>query len=245
MQPLKDEKSTLLRFHLRALVAPEAVLHEEGSSLKNDYPLLEWNALQRIATYVSNTLTAGDPALGRPGPVCPFTPASLRLKLLTLTISTLSDESEEGVLLSLDHLQSRILAAEEGSPYPSAELYRSTVIIFPYLRMPTGATLIERVQKRLKTLYVANGLMLGEFYPGCSAPGLYNKSFRPQDTPEICLAIRHITISDGPFIINNLHCVQSFCGRFGMEGVKRLRVLAECGIDMPVECRTFVFDMPI
>ena len=94
MQIAKGVNITKLQQPIRALVSPEAALLGQENGLRSDYLLREWNALERMARYVSQTLTTGDNALGRPGPVCPFTPAALRLNLLTLTVSTLNREEK-------------------------------------------------------------------------------------------------------------------------------------------------------
>jgi len=64
--------------------------------------------------------------------------------------------------------------------------------------------LVDRTQELLKTEFVRGGLMVGEFHPGPpSAPGLWNKDFRPLRSPVPLLAIRHMVPSDRPFLTGN------------------------------------------
>lgn len=225
---------------VKPLLTPDEVLHGNHADISGFFTDREWAALHRMSTYVCRVLTNTNEDLGRPGPVCPFTPSALRLKMLKLTVSPLSSDDEPALSELLDRMRKNILDADAAAGLASSETYRSIIVVFPYLSMPEGADFINRIQKSLKYSYVKSGLMLGEFYPGCPVPGLYNPHFQPQDTPEVCLAIRHITVSDGPFMVNDRQCMQSFYERFGMEARKRVNALMERNLPMSPECRSFV-----
>ncbi|MFJ9743824.1 DUF6875 domain-containing protein, partial [Streptomyces sp. NPDC101166] len=78
---------------------------------------------------------------------------------------------------------------------------KAVLAVFPDL---TEYTDIESVQHDQKTKFVQQGLMLGQFYPGCTVPGLHNPSFPALDAPLPMLAIRYMAPTDFPFL-NSRH----------------------------------------
>jgi hypothetical protein len=96
------------------------------------------------------------------------------------------------------YLRDRFLGEEEAQG--KMNIFNSWVMIFLDLAPAKYASVLEIPQKRMKPSFVTQGLMLGEFYPTCPAPGIRNRSFRPLRSPLPLLAIRHMVESDIDFL---------------------------------------------
>lgn len=206
------------------LITVEDVLRGDAAAGMGSYDARAVSGLTAMARYAAEFLSAGHPELGRSGAVCPFTSGAIQRGLLRMTASNLETIDQALLVDAVDYFRQTFRQAGELKNDPS-EIYRSIIIVFPALPELPGRALIERVQKSLKPAYVDDGLMIGEFYPGCRSSGLHNPDFRPLDAPVTSLAIRHMTIWDGPFMVEDERFVQSFCRRFGDEGVKRIAAL--------------------
>jgi hypothetical protein len=70
------------------------------------------------------------------------------------------------------------------------------------------------VQQELKPDFVHEGLMVGQFYPGCREPGLWNRDFRPLESPIPLIAIRYMVSNDFPFLSSNASWIEVYLRRF-------------------------------
>lgn len=186
--------------------------------------------LARMAHFVAVRLTGSDPAQGRGGPVCPFASLGARSGgiLLADSIATLQDEPIIVEQVTHMHRMFRDWAAD--CPGEPPLVGRALVLTFSRLEGAHGAAMIERIQEMLKPLFVQDGLMLGQFYPGCPGGGIHNPQFRPLDAPVISLAIRYMHLADAPFMLGSEHFRHAFEDRYGAEGKAEIkRLLANKG----------------
>jgi hypothetical protein len=93
--------------------------------------------------------------------------------------------------------------------------YKAILILLPDLPPERGPDCIDVVQKALKPRFVADGLMIGQFYPGCSAPGLWNHHFRPLSSTVPLLTIRHMVAADAGFLVDAPGHLAAYLARFG------------------------------
>ena len=149
----------------------------------------------RIREWATTYLAAAHPDLGREGAVCPFTAASIKKEIFWVGCVDRSDLTAEDIEKTVAGMVTgfRRLPPAEG---PDA-LLKTILVLFPTV---TDYSLIDEAQRRLKEKSVAMGLMIGQFYPGCAAPGIRNPDFRPLQSPLALLAIRHMVSSDFPFL---------------------------------------------
>lgn len=174
-----------------------------------------------VYDWVINFLSQPHPALGRKGDVCPYTAGSVRsckfwiaeVDHTSLTVATAQVLIED----ALEVFES--IAAHESTDRKLV----TTVIVMPHV---TTFDAIDTVQKSMKSLFVSKGLMLGQFYPGCNEPGLWNSDFRPLDAPYPMLAIRHMVPSDFPFLVNDVEWTKAYLKRFAPELPSKARNLA-------------------
>jgi hypothetical protein len=172
--------------------------------------------LTAMARYVAGFLASEHPDLGRSGPVCPFAQPAAAAQLIRLTAC--ESVSETAILAGVAELRGELaeLAAWPGRGI--GPRHRAIVAVFPHLVEPEGAQIIERIQKRLKPSFVKGRMMIGQFFPSCPEPGLWNPAFRPLQSPVISLAMRNITIYDAPFMLDRDEYVEAFVETFGAAG---------------------------
>ncbi len=162
-----------------------------------DFDKAAESPLALILKWVRNFLSKPHSELGRPGPVCPFTPHALNIDSIWLTEIADTNPNQEQIAQIIANYRDVFLELEPRTG-PNA-VNKAILIVFPYLGQ-AGAGLIDSVQAELKKRFVDVGLMLGEFHLSNQSPGLRNESFRPLRSPLPMLAIRHMVESDLPFL---------------------------------------------
>ncbi|MEU7769263.1 DUF6875 domain-containing protein [Nocardia sp. NPDC049190] len=171
-----------------------------------------------LRSWVRNYLERPNDDLGRDGPVCPFVkPAAGHHALWSaivsgdaeLTVERMQSVIDDAFDLFVAHMRSAVSA-------PQAAL----LVVFQDL---TDNHRIDAVHSLSKDRFVAEGMMLGQFYPGCSQPGLWNRDFRPLDAPLPMLVVRNMMPSDYPFLLGKSEWLFAYLSRFGHALPIRLR----------------------
>ncbi|MGK5630847.1 DUF6875 domain-containing protein [Streptomyces sp. URMC 123] len=147
-----------------------------------------------VHDWVARHIARPHPDLGRKGAVCPFVPPALRLDLVRFALAEPAVRDEDDLYAAALALKEHWSAMEPVSGRHAAD--RTIVLVLP--GVPTR-TLI-RVHDRAKPLYVAAGMMLGEFFPGHPGPGLRNPAFRPLHSDVPLLVARAMVPNDLPFL---------------------------------------------
>lgn len=181
---------------------------------------------EAMADYCRNFLTRSHPALGRAGPVCPYTRRGITRNLLSLTHCRLDGSDDYAIVQAMIGLRTAYLTRDAGLA-ENDRPFHAIVVLFPHLQEEEAAPLIERLHKRLKPDFTDLGLMIGEFYPGCDSAGLHNPDFRPLQTPVPALVIRHMTIADAPFLAGDPRFRASYGRQFGEEGTRTMRAFLD------------------
>ncbi|MBY8855144.1 hypothetical protein K7711_01500 [Nocardia sp. CA2R105] len=135
------------------------------------------------------------PDLGRPGLVCPFTSHAVAQRFLWAAFIPGRDIDRERITAIVDDLHD-LFPDLPPRDEPGAKL-KAVLAVFPDL---TEYADIDAVQREQKSRFVEQGLMLGQFYPGCTVAGLHNPDFRALDAPLPLLAIRQMVPTDFPFL---------------------------------------------
>lgn len=165
--------------------------------------------LAGVHRWVTGFLSKPHRDLGRQGDVCPFTGSSLEREkfwVAEVQATELPIEAARGLLEDAIEIFD-VVSAKSGA---DAQLV-TTVIVMPNIVTFDG---IEAVQKLMKDEFVTRGLMIGQFYPGCSEAGLWNPEFRPLDAPYPMLAVRHMVPSDLPFLVGKEPWLAAYLKRF-------------------------------
>lgn len=168
----------------------------------------EHSLMDSVHSWVTTFLSAPNPDLGRPGDVCPYTRRSLgdgAFWISELSDAVLTSDTAETILEDV------IEVFEEIAGHIRDPKLLTAVIVMPHL---TNFDAIDTVQANMKDIFVSKGLMIGQFYPGCPEPGLWNPNFHPLDAPYPMLAVRHMVPSDFPFLIGKIEWMKAYLKQF-------------------------------
>lgn len=160
----------------------------------------QWQRQGPVATgltrWVSDHLMHPHPDLGRPGPVCPFVRHTAHNRLLWAGLATEPDPSATRMNAIIDDALDLYRRIRQEHP---ADARATTVVtVFPAL---TTYGIVDAVHAARKTEVVSEGSMLGQFYPGCTVPGLWHPDFHPLDAPYPMLVLRPMMSTDFPFLV--------------------------------------------
>jgi hypothetical protein len=176
-------------------------------------PALHLAALHRLTAWIRDFLCHPHAEVGRPGAVCPYTGPALDKDLLFFAAPAIpepDDRTLERIALDL----CRWFLEIEPRTGHAAQL-KACLIILPELAEARAADLVERVQKKLLSDFVAEGLMIGQFYPQCNSGGLWNPAFRPLRSPIPLLGMRHMVATDVPFLRSDPRNFEVYLRLFG------------------------------
>jgi len=187
-----------------------------------DLDALAYSHLRSAARYCRDVLTRPDPRQGRPGPICPYTPRATGRDLVALTYCRLKTADEEILVHGMADLR-RVYLERDAELTEKDRVLHAVIITFPYLIEPDAGEFVQHLHARLKPAFTDHGLMIGEFYPDCPAPGLHNPDFRPLQAPVAAFVIRHMMMADVPFMVGDRRFLENYRHRFGEEGDRYLR----------------------
>ncbi|MDZ8189965.1 MAG: hypothetical protein RMX96_34660 [Nostoc sp. ChiSLP02] len=183
---------------------------------------------KEILEWVKNFLGRPHPHLGRPGPVCPFVPHSLKSNSIHLAVIRTKDLYPEQVENIVRRYRDIFLDTKvQGQELTISKAF---LLIFPDIHIDEAPKLIDSVQQKLKPLFVESGLMIGEFHKRNESSGLHNPNFRPLRSPIPLLAIRYMVEADLPFIQSppDLHLriryLEAYLKRFGNKFTDETRI---------------------
>ncbi|MGK5730365.1 DUF6875 domain-containing protein [Streptomyces sp. URMC 124] len=152
------------------------------------------DVLGPVDDWVRGRIARPHPDLGRRGAVCPFVPLAQRLGLIRYALAEPPVHDEAGLAAAAAALKAHWLAMEpRRGPHT---IDKTIVLVLPGVAAGT----VVRVHERLKPEFVAEGMMLGEFFPGHPGPGLHNRGFRPLHSDTPLLVARSMVGNDLPFL---------------------------------------------
>jgi hypothetical protein len=182
-----------------------------------------WDRLDPAAAaftrWVDRHLMRPHPDLGRDGPVCPFVRTGVVHGLMWAGLA------EGGDRLGMPELR-RILgdALDEYrdlcTGHRDGARQTALVTLFPGL---TCYDQIDAAHLACKSEAVRDGFMLGQFYPGCDVPGLWNRDFRPLDAPVPMLVLRPMMSTDFPFLAGRADWLYAYFSHLAPDLPRRLR----------------------
>jgi hypothetical protein len=168
----------------------------------------QWQ-FETVKHWAENWLSKSHPDLGRAGAVCPYSGTSIKKNLFRVAFVRGNN---------LDHNRMVSLLEEIAAAFPvlppvdgPGSIYKAVVVVFPEV---TEFGQIDAVQAECKTTFVERGLMVGQFYPGHQQGGLRNPDFMALDGPFAMIAVRHMVVTDHPFLYENERWMDAYAARF-------------------------------
>ncbi len=161
----------------------------------------------RLTQWSHEYLTQPHDELGRPGPVCPFISQAVAKCLLWATFLD-GDVGVSTLDTVVDDMYDRFVHLTTISDWKRPHA------LITVLAELSDHTVIDEVHAARKTQFVERGFMLGQFYPGCSQPGLWNHDFHPLDTPWPMIVARNMMTTDLPFLIARTDWLRAYFKTF-------------------------------
>jgi hypothetical protein len=175
-------------------------------------------AVKEVAEWIGSYLCASHSKLGRDGPVCPFTPLSVKKRLLWVAVDPASDPLTPYVREGVAKFAETFFALEPRDG--TDERLKAIVIAFPAVR---DCGRLDALQEQLKPEFVRRGLMIGQFHPQSDDPGLWNPDFRPLRSPVPLLAIRHMVPGDLRFLTGHPRWIEPYLNKYAPDIPAQLR----------------------
>ncbi|MFF4189865.1 tryptophan 2,3-dioxygenase [Nonomuraea sp. NPDC001831] len=150
-----------------------------------------------ILPWFEDYLTRPHPELGRDNAVCPFVRSALDAGTVTIEVAGL----EEGEGLEELCAAMRAQAGRFARRRPPEGKEGLATLVTLVRGLPEHRTpLLDEAHRRVKRNVVADGLMIGQFHPGCPEPAARNPGFAVSRAPRPLFAIRHMALHDILFL---------------------------------------------
>jgi heptaprenyl diphosphate synthase len=183
---------------------------------------------EMISDWLRSYVARPHPELGRSGAVCPFVAQALAGHKVSIAACEFCAEPDlKGMIRALEQgiEYFRALVREEDEP----ELV-SLVIVFRDLDREQWH-LIDDGHCEIKTRFVEDGLMLGQFHPACEAPAAHNPAFPVNRAPIPLMVIRHMAAHDILFLEDSPAWVEHYAAWLTRRGITLNRSLYRQRLD--------------
>ena len=193
----------------------------EDAARTSDLADSDSTALRAIADWTKAFVIQPHRDLGRPGPVCPFTPLAIEHKTLWLAAERSAGRSTPEVIELISGYQQLLLANPPVDGDSAAN--KSIVVVFTDLPAPRAKDFLgSALEKIAIPSYVKDGLVMGPFYEGNDGTAIYSPNFRPFQSPVPMLLMRRAVISDWKFFLNDESWLRLWARRYGEAAVEAL-----------------------
>jgi len=186
----------------------------EVSGRTGDLAERDRDALHAVADWIKTYIVRPHDELGRPGTVCPFVPGSVERQTLWLAPEQIGDGGVPHVVELVNGYKRRLLDA--GTAHGDDTDYDVIVVVFTDLTADRAQSLFDGVLQQVAVpSYVEDGIVFGPFYDGHQGTAIYNKGFRPFQSPVPFLFVRHGVVSDWKFFLDQEDWLARWARRFG------------------------------
>ncbi|MFG2116721.1 DUF6875 domain-containing protein [Streptomyces sp. NPDC048718] len=154
---------------------------------------------EEVLNWARDYISQPHARLGRDGAVCPFVPPAIKAEALHIAVHEEVDDTVDAA--QLEELLRRYIEVFRRTP-PSTgpeKTLKTIVTAFPNLSA-RRAVVLDEVHAGLKTYFVHQGMMLGQFHPRCRAPAARNPEFANKVSPVPLFALRYIAVHDILFL---------------------------------------------
>ena len=193
----------------------------EDAERTSDLAATDRDALRAVSEWIDSFVTKPHKDLGRDGSVCPFVPGSLERRTLHFAPEQIADLDVAEVVELMDGYK-RLFLATPPTDGDDA-MYKTIIVVFTDLPAERAAGLFDEVLEQLAApSYEEDGIIFGPFYDGNPGTAIYNKGFRPFQSPVPFVFVRHTVLSDWKFFVDDPELLDRWARRFGPSGAVAL-----------------------
>ena len=195
----------------------------EDNRRTSDLAERDRDALHAVAEWIKTFIVRPHDELGRPGSVCPFVPRSVERQTLWLAPEQIGDGGVPHVVDLMNGYKRRLLESGDGPTDGDSTNYNVIVVVLTDLPAERAGGVFDEVLEHIAVpSYVEDGIVFGPFYDGNQATAIYNKGFRPFQSPVPFLFVRHGVVSDWKFFLDKEDWLTLWARRFGESAVHAL-----------------------
>jgi len=195
----------------------------EDNGRISDLAARDRDALRAVAEWIKAFIVRPHDELGRPGSVCPFVPGSVERQTLWLGPEQIGDGGVPHVVELMNGYKRRLLERGGGPTDGDGTNYNVIVVVLMDLSAERAGGVFDEVLEHIAVpSYVEDGIVFGPFYDGNQATAIYNRGFRPFQSPVPFLFVRHGVVSDWKFFLDKEDWLTLWARRFGEQGVNAL-----------------------
>jgi spermidine synthase len=179
------------------------------------------DALRSVRDWIQDFIVVPNDHLGRPGPVCPYTPVSIERQVLWLAAEHLGDGGVARLVELLEGYKRKLL--ELAPTVGAAGDVGVIIVVLPDVSPDQAPALFGGALEQLAVPSLAeDGVLFGPFYDGHEGTAIYNKGFRPFQSPVPFVFVRHTVLEDWMFLIGSDDMLGHWASRFGESATRTL-----------------------
>lgn len=188
-----------------------------GAALSAD----DLDALRTVRDWIQDFIVVPNDRLGRPGPVCPFTPVSIERQVLWLAAEHLGDGDVPRLVELLEGYKRKLLelAPADGD---GGDVGVIVVVLTDVSPDQAPALFSGALEQIAVPSLVDDGILFGPFYDGHKGTAIYNEEFRPFQSPVPFLFVRHTVLDDWKFFLGSDDMLGHWARRFGESATRTL-----------------------
>jgi hypothetical protein len=194
----------------------------EASASGGAVPGADLDALRTVRDWLQEFIVMPNDRLGRPGPVCPFTPVSIEREILWLAAEHLGDGGVPRLVQLLESYKRKLLELAPADGGGGADVGVIVVVLTDVSPEQAPALFSGALEQLAVPSLVENGILFGPFYDGHTGTAIYNKGFRPFQSPVPFLFVRHTVLDDWKFFIGSDDMLGHWARRFGEAATRTL-----------------------
>lgn len=181
----------------------------------------DFDALRTVRDWIQDFIVVPNDRLGRPGPVCPFTPVSIERQVLWLAAEHLGDGDVPRLVELLESYKRKLLelAPADGG---GGDVGVIVVVLTDVSPDRAPALFSAALEQIAVPSLVEHGILFGPFYDGHTGTAIYDKEFRPFQSPVPFLFVRHTVLDDWKFFIGSDDMLGHWARRFGESAARTL-----------------------
>lgn len=166
-----------------------------------------------LLNWIQSYICQPHPQLGRKGDICPFAQPAIDNNMLDMVFHYGVNGQSASEIEAITQKYIQVFLDHYPLDRPNA-IFQTLLVVFPDIPIELS-TVIDDAHRTLKSAYVQQGLMLGQFHMTCPEPAVRNPDFPIMVSPLPFFAIRHMAQHDVLFLHQRTDWFSHYDARLG------------------------------